>query len=252
MEGQNGSNLIYTPNGIKAVEDSFMVKGVFYGVSVGPGDPELMTVKAIKTIERCPCIAIPQTAGENTLARDIASKAVDLAGKELLPLPFLMVKDCTALNRNHKELTEQIKLRLDKGVDVAMLNLGDVSIYSTFSYLMELLTDQGYEAVMVPGVPSFCAVAATLGTGLTMMQKPLHIIPASSMSVEEALSLPGTKVLMKTGKSMPSVKTAITVKGLAEKTMMVQNCGLPNETVCRNFKEAQDDISYFTTMIVKE
>ncbi len=229
-----------------------MTKGIFYGVSVGPGDPELMTVKAIKTIESCPCIATPQTAGEKMLALDIAAKAVNLEGKELLPLPFLMVHDRAALSQNHRELADLIQIRLDAGTDVAMLNLGDVSVYSTFSYLMDLLLAEGYEVVMIPGVPSFCAVAARLQTGLTSMHKPLHIIPASGMSMEDAIAMPGTKVLMKTGKSMPAVKQAIAAHGLADKTMLVSNCGLPNEKVYRNFNEAEDDISYFTTMILKE
>ncbi|MBP1736193.1 MAG: cbiL [Oscillospiraceae bacterium] len=229
-----------------------MTKGTLYGVSVGPGDPELMTLKAVKTIERCPCVASPQTAGEHTLALDIAAQTVNLEGKELLFLPFLMVHDRKALEKNHRALADLLKCRLDAGTNVAMLNLGDVAVYSTFAYLMDILVGDGYPVEMIPGVPSFCAVAAALGTGLTAMHRPLHIIPAGGMSVDEALDLPGTKVLMKTGKAMPAVKRAITARGLTDKTMLVQNCGLPNQNICRNFSEADDSISYFTTMIVKE
>ena len=229
-----------------------MKKGVLFGVGVGPGDPELMTIKAIKTIESCPCIAAPQTGGEKTLALDIASKAVNIEDKDIIILPFLMSRDKTAVSENHKEQTELIKSRLYKGLDVAMLNLGDVSIYSTFSYIMDILQSEGYEVIMIPGVPSFCAVAAALRTGLTSMNKPLHIIPAGGMSLEEAFSLSGTKVLMKTGKAMPEVRAAVEKRGLSDKIMLVQNCGLENERICRNFNEAEDDISYFTTMIVGE
>lgn len=229
-----------------------MKKGVLFGVGVGPGDPELMTVKAIKTIENCPCIAAPQTGGEKTLALDIASKAVNIEGKEIINLPFLMSRDEKAVSENHREQARLIKTRLDAGLDVAMLNLGDVSIYSTFSYIMDILEDEGCEVLMIPGVPSFCAVAAALKTGLTSMNKPLHIIPAGGMSLDEAFSLPGTKVLMKTGRAMPEVKAAVASRGLGEKVMLVQNCGLENEKICRDFKEAEDDISYFTTMIVRE
>ncbi|NCB04644.1 MAG: precorrin-2 C(20)-methyltransferase [Clostridia bacterium] len=228
-----------------------MNKGTLFGVGVGPGDPELMTLKAVRTIERCPCIATPETAGEKTLALTIAAGAVDLTGKEILPLRFLMTRDKEAQARCHEALADQIAARLDGGTDVAMLNLGDVSIYSTFAYLMDILTQRGYAVVMIPGVPSFCAVAAALGTGLTTMNEPLHILPASGMELSEALALKGSKVLMKTGKSMPEVRRVLTEKGLADKTMLVQNCGLPNERICRDLSEAQDDISYFTTMIIR-
>lgn len=228
-----------------------MNKGTLFGVGVGPGDPELMTLKAVRTIERCPCIATPETAGEKTLALTIAAGAADLTGKEILPLRFLMTRDKEAQARCHEALADQIAARLDGGTDVAMLNLGDVSIYSTFAYLMDLLTQRGYAVVMIPGVPSFCAVAAALGTGLTTMNEPLHILPASGMELSEALALKGSKVLMKTGKSMPEVRRVLTEKGLADKTMLVQNCGLPNERICRDLSEAQDDISYFTTMIIR-
>lgn len=228
-----------------------MNKGTLFGVGVGPGDPELMTLKAVRTIERCPCIATPETAGEKTLALTIAAGAADLTGKKILPLRFLMTRDKEAQARCHEALADQIAARLDGGTDVAMLNLGDVSIYSTFAYLMDILTQRGYAVVMIPGVPSFCAVAAALGTGLTTMNEPLHILPASGMELSEALALKGSKVLMKTGKSMPEVRRVLTEKGLADKTMLVQNCGLPNERICRDLSEAQDDISYFTTMIIR-
>lgn len=228
-----------------------MNKGKLYGVGVGPGDPELMTLKAVRAIERCPCVATPETSGGKRLAFDIASGAVDMTGKEILPLRFLMTRDEAAQARCHEELADAVAARLDAGRDVALLNLGDVSIYSTFAYLMDILTGRGYEAVMIPGVPSFCAVAAALGTGLTEMNEPLHIFPAGGMELSEALALRGSKVLMKTGKSMPEVRRALREAGLADKTMLVQNCGLPDEKVCRSLDDASDDISYFTTMIIR-
>ena len=117
-----------------------MAKGIFYGVGVGPGDPELITLKAVRCIEQCPVIAAPETKGEKTLALDIARGAVDLAGKTILPLHFLMTRDPGALERSHRAQAERIMEQLDAGRDVAMLNLGDVSIYSTFSYLLAIIS----------------------------------------------------------------------------------------------------------------
>ncbi|WP_458861649.1 precorrin-2 C(20)-methyltransferase [Acidaminobacterium chupaoyuni] len=229
-----------------------MDKGKFYGVAVGPGDPELMTLKAVRVLNECEVVAAPETKGEKTLALDIASGAVDLSGKELVTLQFLMTKDPQKLEENHRLQAEKIMRCLEEGKSVAMLNLGDVSIYSTFSYLLEQIKQAGYETQVIPGVPSFCAVAALLQQSLTVMNKPLHIIPAGHEGLEESLDLPGTKVLMKTGKAMPLVRRALKERGLYEKASLVQNCGLPEQHICRSLDEADDSIGYFTTIVVKD
>ena len=141
-------------------------KGVFYGVGVGPGDPELLTLKALRTLERCPVIAAPRTKSGETLALDIVRRAMSLEDKTILPLEFTMSRDPAVLRASRLRAAEAIAAHLAAGRNTAMLNLGDVSIYATFGYLMDILTGEGYEAVMVPGVPSFCAVAARLGTSL--------------------------------------------------------------------------------------
>lgn len=226
--------------------------GVFYGVGVGPGDPELLTLKALRTLERCPVIAAPRTRSGEMLALDIVHQAMSLEGKTILPLNFTMSRDPAVLRASHLRASEDIAAHLSAGRDVAMLNLGDVSIYATFGYLMDILTGSGYEAVMVPGVPSFCAVAARLGVSLTTASSPLHILPASRDALEEQLSLPGTKVLMKSGKQLPQAAEALRRKGLLEKAAMVRDCGLPTEEVCRDLTQLRPDTGYFATVIVKE
>ena len=113
--------------------------GVLYGVSAGPGDPELMTLKAVRCLGKCPVIAAPQTAGGRMLALDIARGAVGLDGKTILPLRFAMSRDPEMLRASHEEAALAVKEHLDAGQDVAMLNLGDVSVYATFGYLQEIL-----------------------------------------------------------------------------------------------------------------
>ena len=230
-----------------------MKKGVFYGVGVGPGDPELMTLKAVRVLERCPVIAAPKTKSGEMLALDIASAAVDLKEKTIVPLYFSMERDKAAQHAAHLDAVEAVRPYLDAGQDVAMLNLGDVSIYATYSYLMEILGGQGYKTVMVPGVPSFCAVAARLGISLTEMNGPLHIAPGS-MALDEVLDQPGTKVLMKSGRQMPAVLDALAARNALGKSMLVQNCGLPEETVYPDLSQSRPEgkHGYFSTVIVKE
>ena len=229
-----------------------MKKGSFYGVGVGPGDPELLTLKAIRAMEHCPVIAAPETRGEKTLALDIARGAVDLSGKTILTLEFLMTRDKQKLEESHRAQARAVMEYLDQGQDVAMLNLGDVSIYSTFSYLLEIIKEAGYETEVIPGVPSFCGVAALLQQSLTVMRQPPHIIPGGHGNLEEHLSLPGTKVLMKSGKSLPQVRETLDKLGLSHKASLVQNCGLPDEKVCRDLAEGIPEAGYFTTIVIKE
>lgn len=230
-----------------------MKKGVFYGVGVGPGDPELMTLKAVRTLERCPVIAAPRTKSGEMLALDIASGAVDLKEKTIVPLYFSMERDKDVQHAAHLAAAEAVRPYLEAGQDVAMLNLGDVSIYATWSYLMEIFKEQGYETVMVPGVPSFCAVAARLGVSLTEMNSPLHIAPGS-MALDEVLDQPGTKVLMKSGRQMPAVLDALAARNALGKSMLVQNCGLPEETVYADLSQSRPEgkHGYFSTVVVKE
>ena len=227
--------------------------GTFYGVSVGPGDPELLTLKAVYCIRRCPVLAVPQTAGGGMLALAIARNAVEIEGKTILPLRFAMSRDPAVLQASHAAAADAVKAYLDAGQDVAMLNLGDVSIYSTYSYLEELLQAEGYAAVRIAGVPSFCAAAARLDQSLTGgMEQPLTIAPGRH--AEQILCMPGTKILMKTGRQLPQTIELLQKNGLLGQSAMVCNCGLPNEKVYPTLTglDPAQDAGYFATILVKE
>ena len=130
--------------------------GTLYGVSVGPGNPELLTLQAVRLLRQCPVLAAPQTASGQMLALDIARRALgsELDGKTILPLQFAMSRDAAVLRASHETAASAVRPFLDAGQDVAMLNLGDVSIYATFGYLQEILQAQGYATAMAAGVPS--------------------------------------------------------------------------------------------------
>lgn len=117
--------------------------GVFYGVSVGPGDPELLTMKACRVLKACPVIAAPQSQSGEQLALSIAGQAVDLDGKTLLSLPFTMSRDPEVLAAAWEKNADLVAAYLDRGADVAMVVLGDVSTYSTYCYVMERLKQRG-------------------------------------------------------------------------------------------------------------
>ena len=139
------------------------MKGMFYAVGVGPGDPMWMTREACGVLEACPVIAAPQTASGEMLAFSIAQGAAELGGKTVLPLSFAMSRDAAVRAEGYARAADAIAPELDAGRDVAMVNLGDVSIYATAYYVLDELRRRGYDTRMVPGVASFSAVAAALG-----------------------------------------------------------------------------------------
>ena len=177
-----------------------MKDGILYGVGVGPGDPELLTCKAVRIIRQADVIALPAETKENCVAYRIARGAVkEIDEKEFLFIPMPMTKDRAVLKESHDNGARAVEACLREGKQVAFLTLGDVTVYSTYLYIHRRVAADGFSAEIVNGIPSFCAAAARLGIGLAETKEELHIIPAT-YGAEEALKLPGTKVLMKAGK----------------------------------------------------
>lgn len=226
-----------------------MNRGKFYGISVGPGDPQLMTLKAVSYIQMCPVLAAPRTFKGDSLALNIAARAVNLAGKQIEYLDLPMTRDADILSSSQKSAADSIATHLDAGRDVAVLNLGDASLYSSYSYLCQLLLARGYEAEMVPGVTSYSACAAILNRSLTDRDLPLHILPASMPDLPSALSLSGGKVLMKSGHALQEVKRLLRERNLTERAVLICDCGLPTQKVFLNIDEATEE-SYFTTILI--
>ena len=226
-----------------------MKRGKLYGVSVGPGDPSLMTLKAVSCIRQCDVLAAPRTSDGNSLALKIAEGAVNTSGKQIEYLDLLMTRNQDELAKIYHSAADRISIHLDAGRDVAVLNLGDASLYSSYSYLCRILLDRGYDAETIPGVTSFCACASVLNRSLTDMNMPLHILPASMQDLSSALALPGGKVLMKSGHTLPEIKRLLYEHGLTERSVLVTDCGLSTQRAFLNIDEATDE-SYFTTILI--
>lgn len=228
-----------------------MSKGKFYGVGVGPGDAELITVRALRVLSECPVLAVPRS-GAGSPALNIVSAAMDISDKQILDISVPMTRDAEKLDAAHDAAAQLIISELSMGRNVAMPNLGDVSVYASCSYLLSRVSAAGYETEMIPGVPSFCAAAAALNMSLTTADKPLVIIPGSAENMGALLSIDGTRVIMKSGKAAAETAERLEKLGLAPSACAVENCGMPGERIIRDISELKSGAGYFTTIIVKE
>ncbi len=224
--------------------------GKLYGIGVGPGDPELMTLKAMRIMKEADVIVVPGKTKEESVAYGIAKGALpELADKKVVAIHMPMTKDPELRHKSHHNAADVVMAYMNEGKDVAFLTLGDPTIYSTYMYVHEIVMAKGYKTEIISGIPSFCAAAAKLNQGLVQKDEALYVIP-SSYGIEEGLNVPGTKVLMKAGKTIDKVVEAVKTSG--RQASMVVNCGMADEKVYRHLDEIEGGAGYYTLMIVKE
>ena len=226
------------------------MKGIAYGVGVGPGDPEYMTLKAIRLIKENDVIAVPGKDPKESVAYKIAVQNIpELAKKELVPIYMPMVKDRKLIEAEHIKGAKILESYLDKGKNVVYITLGDPTVYCTFSYLQHILESDGYKTELVSGITSFCAAAARLNTSLAEWDEPLHIVPAVHKT-NSRLDQAGNYVLMKSASHMKEVKDLLKESG--RDISAVIDCGMPSEQVYNSADEIPDDAGYFSLIIAKE
>ena len=223
------------------------MRGTFYGIGVGPGDPELMTLKAINTIAVCDVIAVPDSGTDNQLALSIASDHIGI--KPILSLDLPMIHNKFDLQKKRELASEAICLELNMGKNVGFLTLGDPMIYSTYSYLHRIVVSRGHTVKVVPGVTSFCAAAAALGEPLCEGSQLLHIIPALYNDTENALKLNGTKVLMKSNKKLNEIVDLLREKDIGAK--IAQRVGMDGERLYQNL-QTDVETDYFSIVVINE
>lgn len=226
------------------------MNGKLYGIGVGPGDPELMTLKAVRIMTECDVIGIPGEKPDKSVAYKIAKMACPcIEDKEQLLISTPMTKNKEQLKQGYINAAHTIEEVLQQGKNVALLTLGDPTIYSTYIYVNRIVAEHGYDTEIISGVPSFCAVSAKIGDSLVDRDMQMHIIPASYQN-EEALNLDGTKIFMKAGSKFADLKEQL-VKRNCE-SVMIENCGMENERIYHDVKDYPEEASYYTIVVVKE
>ena len=223
-----------------------------YGIGVGVGDPEMLTLKAVKIIKESDIICLPKEEKSECRAFNIVEKTVpEINEKEILCFDFEMIKDKEILKTKHRAIFDGVKKFIEEGKNVTFLTIGDPNVYSTFSYIAELAKEENIEVKTVNGINSFCAAAAALGILLCEGEEQLHVI-ADTSDIEEALKLSGTKVIMKCARSMPYIKKCLSEYRDSIEVYAVSECGTANERCFYGIDELPDDSGYMMTIIVKD
>ena len=227
-----------------------MGKGKLFGVSVGSGDPELLTLKAIRVIQEADVVAVPNIGHKRQTAYAIAEAYLE--GKELLDCSTPMTKDRSVVLAAYEKIADDLCGVLSRGKSVAYLCLGDIAIYSTYIYVHDIVVARGYDAEIIPGVTSFSACAAKLGMALCEGPERLLVAPVMASDVDEILDVPATKVFMKSGRAVHELRDKLEARGELDRASMVANCGLPDEKVFEHLADIDEAGDYFSVVIVKE
>ena len=219
-----------------------MSKGIFYCVGVGSGDPELMTLKAVRLIKENEFIAVPTKDVNSSVAYNIAVRAVpELSRKTIIPVPMPMTHDKGKLDDAHKANAALVMKPLEQGQNVVYLTLGDPTVYSSFTYLQRILEHNGFDTQMINGVTSFTAAAARLNIPLVQGRQSLYITPTP-----KAQNICGdTTVYMKMGRHSDFSHFQHENKNL----YAVENCGMENEKI--HIGTIPHETGYFTVIIEK-
>ncbi len=226
------------------------VPGTLYGVGVGPGDPELMTVKAWRLISTSPVIAYLAANGGASTARDIAKpflpdEAIELA----IDMPMRVEREPgeAAYDKGAASIAEHLKA----GRNVVMLCEGDPFFYGSFIYIFARLA-KDYETVIVPGVSSIMASAAAIGRPLALRDEVLKVLPATLAPerLREELATGQSVVIIKVGRHFAKVRDVLAELDLTANAVVIEKATRDEQRIAKVTDIEGDTVPYFTTILV--
>lgn len=230
------------------------MSGIFYGIGVGPGDPELLTVKAINTMRDVDVIIAPKTEKKEdsvalSIARPYLKPDVEIV-KQVFPMVVNFEQSPKAWEQNKKE----ILALLQAGKKVAFLTLGDPMFYSTYIYVYRLLEHEAYQIETIPGVTAFCAIGSKLNYPLVEGNDILSIVPATAdkEKIDKVMAVTDNVVIMKVYKNFPEIVDTLVENEMSEKAVMISRCGLPEEEIIHDLEaEKEKKVNYLSTILTR-
>ena len=227
-----------------------MITGQLTGVGVGPGDPDLITMKAVKAIRNAPVVAYISANGRPSMARYIAAQHLGASAKEIkitLPMhPSPEIADAA-----YGEGASRISAELERGKDVAVLCEGDPMFYGSFGHILDRLRGQ-YPVEIVPGISSVMAAAAAAEQPIAFAAEAFVVLPATMP--EEALSArlktADSAVIMKLGRHLEKVRSVLAELGMMDRSVYVERVTGPEEKVMPLAQLDYADTPYFSLILV--
>lgn len=231
------------------------MKGKLFGIGVGPGDPELMTVKAARIVGEADIIITPKTEKKDgSVALNIAKPYIQ-EHTEIVPVVFPMVLDDNAQAEGWQEAKKIIVSYLEAGKNVVFLTLGDPMFYSTYMYVYRLIENTGFEIETVPGVTAFCAIGSHLGYPIVEKEEVLAIVPATAPKekIDKVLAVADDAVIMKVYRNFHEVQEVLKKHDMADEAVMISRVGLDGEEVYRGLDKLPEDLklNYLSTVLTK-
>ncbi|MDE6776478.1 MAG: precorrin-2 C(20)-methyltransferase [Oscillospiraceae bacterium] len=224
---------------------------IFYAVGVGSGNPLEMTIQAKQILEQVDVIIIPVTEkNANSIAFAIAAQVADMQHAEKLKIIFPMQKNLDYKNYLTSGVLLPVTKRLDMGKNIAMITLGDVSVYSTANYVRQIISEQGYQTEVISGISSFSSGSAKAQLSLCENQENLLILPAvnSPEIVKKALLQADNIIIMKAGKALTWLIPMLKELNLFDKTIMFCDLNMPGEYI----GVPVETQSYFVILLIKK
>jgi precorrin-2/cobalt-factor-2 C20-methyltransferase len=223
--------------------------GQLYGLGIGPGDPELLTLKAYRILTSVPVIAYPTSEKGKSVAREIVAEFIRSEQLEIpLPLPF---SSESSAQPYYDLATEKLAECLTQGQSVAVLCEGDPMLYGTFMYLFERLAPQ-FPTIVVPGISSTLASAAILGVPLTYRNDVLSIIPATlpENHLRDRLAQIDAAVIIKLGKHFLKTRTILAELGLLARSLYIEQASYPNQRIIPITEVDPAKVPYWSLIVI--
>ncbi|PQA73285.1 precorrin-2 C(20)-methyltransferase [Brucella oryzae] len=233
-------------------------KGRLFGLGVGPGDPELITLKALRLLKNAPVVAYHAAKGKKGNALAIIE---DYLSPEqiLVPLIYPVTTEKLPAHMDYEqivrdfygEITNTIASHLDRGQDVAVIAEGDPFFYGSFMYIHDRLADQ-YETEVVPGVCSVLGASAVLGAPLVYRNQTLSVLSGvmSADELKRRLADTGAAAIMKLGKNLDKVRAVLVDLGLMDRALYVERATMSNQRIVPLADVDGGDCPYFSIILV--
>lgn len=223
--------------------------GILYGIGVGPGDPELVTLKAARLIGSAAIVAYPALPGIESMARGIAAGLIGEGATELV-IEVPMIPDRAPAQAAYDTGAARIAEALEAGADVVFLCEGDPFFYGSFMYLHARLAPR-FAVEVVPGVTSLTAAAALAGRPLAARNETLTVIPAplSDEDIRKRMEQTDSAAILKVGRHIDRIRALLGAMGLAEGALYVERATLPDARVLP-LNEAPDPAPYFSMILI--